>query len=141
METLLIAEDDDALLASLTYALSRYGYTVLDANHGGAAIRLASERDERIDLLLTDLHMPGMDGRDLAKRIRAIHPETRVLFMSGSSGTNSTPTDRPDDSDAFISKPFSVDDLATKIREVLEAPSSSLYPHSPASLLSTTIGS
>jgi signal transduction histidine kinase/ActR/RegA family two-component response regulator len=140
-ETVLIAEDDDALLASLTYALTRYGYTVLDANHGGAAMRLASEREERIDLLLTDLHMPGMDGRDLAKRIGAIHPETKVLFMSGSSGTKGTPIDRPNDSDAFIPKPFSVESLATKIREVLETPAGSPYPILPESSLSTTTDS
>ena len=141
IETVLIAEDDDALLASLTYALSRYGYKVLDANHGGAAIRLASEREDRIDLLLTDLHMPGMDGRDLARRIAAIHPETKVLFMSGSSGTKGRTTDRPEDSDAFIAKPFSVDSLATKIRAVLDAPASRACSSSPASLLNTTIGS
>ena len=133
METVLIAEDDDALLASLTYALSRYGYKVLDVNHGGAAIRIASEREARIDLLLTDVHMPGMDGRDLAKRVGTIHPETKVLFMSGSSGSNRPLTDFPDDTGNFISKPFSVDDLATKIREVLD--------NGPANttLLSTTL--
>ncbi len=118
-ETLLVAEDDDALLASLTHALTRFGYTVLDANHGGAAIRIAAQREQTIDLLLTDLHMPGMDGRDLAVRVSAIHPETKVLFMSGSFGGADALTDGLGADDIFIAKPFSADDLALKIREVL----------------------
>ena len=119
VETLLVAEDDDALLASLTHALTRHGYTVLDANHGGAAIRIAAQREQTIDLLLTDLHMPGMDGRDLAVRVSAIHPETKVLFMSGSFGGVGGQTDGLGEEDIFIAKPFSADDLALKIRDVL----------------------
>jgi CheY-like chemotaxis protein len=81
--TILLAEDDDAVRAIAREALERAGYTVLAAPDGPSALALADERLDPIDLLLTDVIMPGMNGRELAEALAARRPGLRVLYASG----------------------------------------------------------
>ena len=119
-ETVLLADDDVSLLASVRHNLERLGYIVLAASHGGEAVRVATEHKGPIHLLLTDLNMPGMDGTELARRIKGIRPEAQVLFMSGSSDVEPAVTEEVKQREAFLPKPFSLDDLSRSMREVLE---------------------
>jgi two-component system cell cycle sensor histidine kinase/response regulator CckA len=82
-ETVLVAEDDKTILIMIGKMLENLGYTVLTANSPADAIKIARGQTERIDLLLSDIIMPGMNGRDLAERVLAIHPQIKCLFMSG----------------------------------------------------------
>jgi two-component system, cell cycle sensor histidine kinase and response regulator CckA len=82
-ETVLLVEDEPGILEMTTRMLERLGYTVLAAGTPGEAIRLAQEHSGRIDLLMTDVVMPEMNGRDLAKNLLSIYPDIRRLFMSG----------------------------------------------------------
>ena len=84
-ETLLLVEDEAAVRASARRLLERHGYTVLEARHGADALRIVESGDRPIDLVLTDLVMPEMGGRELVERLRARHPALKVLFMSGYS--------------------------------------------------------
>jgi two-component system, cell cycle sensor histidine kinase and response regulator CckA len=119
-ETILLVEDEHALRASLERGLRRQGYTMLVASHGGEALRIAAEHKGSIDLVLTDLHMPGMDGRDLASRLGAVRPAIRAVFMSGSSSPQEPARDVEGLDRGFIPKPFAIDDLARLVREVLD---------------------
>ena len=82
-ETVLLVEDEDMVRKLASELLAESGYRVLEANGGEAAIHLGKEHTERIDLLITDVVMPKLSGKEVAEQLRAIHPETRVLFMSG----------------------------------------------------------
>ena len=121
-ETLLLVEDEDALRASLARVFFRQGYRVLEAGHGGEALRMIAG-EERIALVVTDLHMPGVGGRELSARIRALGRRMPVLFMSGSStadtGSDATPASEAG-RDRFIGKPFEIEKLLTTVREMLE---------------------
>ncbi len=118
-EVVLVVEDDDLLRASLRRALARRGYQVLEASHAGEALRVAAERDGPIDLVLSDFHMPGMDGRDLVVRLKEARPALKVLFMSGSSAGSESETGAGAGGHPFMAKPFTLDGLAAKVREVL----------------------
>ncbi|HEU4988403.1 MAG TPA: ATP-binding protein [Gemmatimonadaceae bacterium] len=120
-ETVLVVEDEDALRAMLVRALRARGFTVLEGAHGGEALRVALEHQGRIDAVLSDVHMPGMDGRTLVDRLRVERPGLRVLFMSGSSGDERGEPVATAHS-AFIAKPFAIDDLAIALRRVLDTP-------------------
>ena len=93
---------------------------MLQAGSGDEAITLALGYGERIDLLLTDVVMPGMNGRELAGRLARIHPETRVLFTSGYTDNAIVHHGVLDDGVSFLSKPYSPLALAKKVREVLD---------------------
>jgi len=116
-ETILIAEDEDMIRRLVRDVLTRNGYTVLDAPAGEPALELL-RRQERVDLLLTDVVMPGMSGPALAKAALAERPSLRVLFMSGYTNQPEDVFGAPDVN--FIGKPFSPHALVTKVREVLE---------------------
>ncbi len=118
-ETILLAEDDPLILKMTASMLERQGYAVLAANTPGEALRLAGERAGRIDLLMTDVVMPEMNGRDLSKRLLAAHPDLKLLFMSGYTADVIAHNGVLEDGLHFIQKPFSRQDLATKVREVL----------------------
>ena len=115
-ETILLVEDESALLRMAAKMLQKQGYTVLSANTTGEAIRLASERADGIHLLMTDVVMPGMNGGDLAKRLCSRHPQLKCLFMSGYAASIGT---LPEGTH-FIQKPFSIGCLAAKVREALD---------------------
>jgi two-component system cell cycle sensor histidine kinase/response regulator CckA len=118
-ETILLVEDDERLRGLIGSLLGTCGYSVLEATSGEEAVDIALARPSPIDLLLTDVVMPGMSGRVAWERIASFRPETRVLFMSGHSGDTLQRHGIPTTLGPFIQKPFSVDQLAAKIREVL----------------------
>jgi hypothetical protein len=115
-------EDDGKVREVVAVALREAGYVVLEADGGPAALAHLDARAARVDLLIVDLVMPGMSGRDLVQRWRAVYPETRTLFISGYTDTTAyRQGDLPTGSD-FIQKPFAPSALARKVREVLERP-------------------
>lgn len=122
-ETILLVEDEPAILEMARMMLERKGYLVLPAATPADAISIADTYVGRIDLLMTDVVMPEMNGRDLAKKIKAIFPEIKLLFMSGYSANVITQQGVLDDGVAFMQKPFLMNELTEKIREVLDDPS------------------
>jgi CheY-like chemotaxis protein len=118
-ETILVVEDEEALRRLAVDALSGQGYRVLEADGGQAGLDRARAHAGPIHLLLTDVVMPGMNGRELAERLRAQRPELRVLFMSGWAEEVIAHRGVLDQGVAFLAKPFSPVDLAARIRAVL----------------------
>ncbi len=119
-ETILLVEDDPPILLMTEIILTRMGYTVLTAKTPGEAIRLAREHAGRLHLLITDVVMPEMNGRDLARNLLALHPNLKAMFMSGYTADVIAHHGILDDGVHFIQKPFSRQDLSAKVREVLE---------------------
>jgi two-component system, cell cycle sensor histidine kinase and response regulator CckA len=117
--TILLVEDETALLILTRNMLKRFGYTVLEAANGAEACEVSARRNCRIDLLLTDVVMPGMNGRDLADRLANERPEMKVVYMSGYTGQGIGQGILPPGS-CFLAKPFSRENLAMKIREALQ---------------------
>ena len=118
-ETILLVEDE-AMIRNMTRTLlERLGYKVLVAATPSEAMNLAREHAGAIHLLLTDVVMPGMNGRELAKNLMPLCPDLKPLFMSGYTANVIAHHGVLDDGVQFIQKPFSVVDLAAKIREVL----------------------
>ncbi|HEY3283141.1 MAG TPA: ATP-binding protein [Armatimonadota bacterium] len=120
-ERLLIVEDDEAVRALLSHILGTSGYTVLVASQGTEALELFRAESEHIDLVITDVIMPGMNGRELAARLQEIRPATKVLFVSGYTNDAIAQHGVLDRGVAFLPKPFTTDALARKVREVLES--------------------
>ena len=118
-ETVFVVEDAEPLRGLICEALSVCGCTVLSARDAREALRIVNERKVVIDLLLTDVIMPGMSGPALAKQVRSLRPQTKILYMSGYSGEFQPDMLTPGVS--FIQKPFTVADLARKIRKMLAA--------------------
>jgi len=119
-ETILLVEDEPAILEMSTTMLQLLGHTVLVAGTPEEALRLAAMHQGEIDLLLTDVIMPEMNGCDLARRLSAGQPEMRVLFMSGYAVNILTHQGVLDAGVNFIEKPFSMQELAAKVRQTLE---------------------
>jgi two-component system, cell cycle sensor histidine kinase and response regulator CckA len=110
------------MILDMTMAmLERIGYTVLAAATPGEAICLAREHAGKIDLLITDVVMPEMNGRDLANNLLSIYPALKRLFMSGYTANVIAHHGVLDEGVHFIQKPFSKKDLAAKVRETLDA--------------------
>jgi CheY-like chemotaxis protein len=120
-KTILLVEDEPSILAMTASVLDSLGYAVRSAVSPADAIRLAREDSHPIHLLLTDIIIPGMNGRDLARTLCALRPGLRVLYMSGYPAEVIARNGVLDDSLAFIPKPFNRADLAAKLREVLGA--------------------
>ena len=121
-ETVLIVEDEEAIRRLMHDSLALYGYTVLEAVDGSEAIGICERRDQRIDLLITDVIMPLMNGPDLAKRIALIRPELRMLFVSGYTDRAVVHQGLVGRTTAFLQKPFMPEALARKVRDVLDQP-------------------
>ncbi|MBF0233136.1 MAG: PAS domain S-box protein [Desulfamplus sp.] len=119
-ETILLVEDEPAILRMTTMMLERTGYKVLAAGTPGEAIALARERAGEIHLLMTDVVMPEMNGRDLAKNLLSLYPNLKRLFMSGYTADVIAHHGVLDKGVQFIQKPFSMKQLGTKVREVLD---------------------
>ena len=123
-ETILLVEDEPAILKVTTMVLEGLGYTVLTANSAREAIRLASAHVGRIHLLLTDVVMPEMNGKDLARHLASLHPEVKLLFMSGYTSDVIARRGVLEEGVNFLQKPFSQETLGAKLREILDRSSS-----------------
>jgi PAS domain S-box-containing protein len=119
-ETVLVVEDVEAVRAVTRRMLERYGYRVLEAADGEAAIRLAANSTEHIHLLLTDVVMPNVSGRDLAEMFAKTFPDSKVLFMSGYTDDAIVRHGILQEGIAYLQKPFTPDSLASKVRRVLD---------------------
>ncbi len=119
-ETILVVEDEPAILALAVTVLENLNYTVLSASTPGEAIRMAAEYEGVIQVLMTDVVMPEMNGNDLARKLLSLYPHLRTLFMSGYTANAIAHRGVLDDGINFIQKPFSTRDIAIKIRKVLD---------------------
>ena len=117
-ETILVVEDEPAVRQLVAVALERAGYRVFEARDGEKALALFEANEPAIDLLLTDLRMPQMDGTELVRLLRARAPNLKVICVSGYPGTGADLSL----TEHFLAKPFSKTDLLNKVREVLDAP-------------------
>jgi len=121
-ETVFVVEDDEMVRALIRRMLETRGYTVLLAPHGDEALQLLERHPGRVDLLMTDVVMPGMSGRDLADRVAERRPGIKVLYLSGYTDDAIVRHGVLEPGIAFLQKPFSADALARKVREVLDSP-------------------
>jgi PAS domain S-box-containing protein len=119
-ETILLVEDHGALRKLSVIILETQGYKILEAGDGNEALRLCGERKEPIHLILTDVVMPEMSGRELTDRLKSQYPETKVLYMSGYTDNAIVHHGVLDKGVNFIQKPFTPESLARKVREVLD---------------------
>jgi PAS domain S-box-containing protein len=119
LETILLVEDEPMILEMTVVMLQRLGYTILPAATPGEALQLARRHANAIDLLMTDVVMPEMNGRDLAKSLQSLYPELKCLFMSGYTANVIAHHGVLDEGVNFLQKPFSQKDLAAKIRQTL----------------------
>jgi PAS domain S-box-containing protein len=120
-ETILVTEDDPDVRGFVMGALRDVNYQVIEAGDGATALAIIARSDERIDLLLTDVVMPGMNGDELAHRARRLMPNIKVLFMTGYSRNAFIHEGRLSPDIELIEKPFRSEDLAAKVRAVLDA--------------------
>jgi CheY-like chemotaxis protein len=118
-ETILLAEDSAAVRVAVRQILERFGYTVIEATNGKVALS-AAELHDHIDLLLTDVVMPEMSGRQLAEQFSAVRPGAKILFMSGYTDDAIIRHGVLRPGTAYIQKPFSAELLGRKIRETLD---------------------
>ncbi len=119
-ETILLVEDEDAVRTMISRVLQGSGYTVLEACQGKEAIEVCQKHRGLIHLMVTDVIMPQMSGRELAERLGAVRPEMKVLFMSGYPDNAIVHHGVLDAGTAFLQKPFTLSALENKVREVLE---------------------
>ncbi|MFN2358603.1 MAG: PAS domain S-box protein [Desulfotignum sp.] len=119
-ETILIVEDEATILEMLETMLESLNYTIFTAASPSRAMEMAHSHAGQIHLVITDVVMPEMNGRDLAEKLSALYPGINVLFMSGYTANVIAHQGVLDDGVAFIQKPFSMEDLAVKVREVLD---------------------
>ena len=129
--TVLLVEDEEMVRVLARRVLTESGYTVLEAAGGAEAVELAAEHPGPVDLLLTDVVMPGMSGRELADRLRPLRPEMRVLYTSGYTDDAIVRRGISASGTAFVAKPFTPDSLARKVREVLGPPGTAVQADDP----------
>ncbi|HMQ54874.1 MAG TPA: ATP-binding protein, partial [Anaerolineae bacterium] len=120
-ETVLLVEDDTQVRTLVRGALQKWGYHLLEAPNGDEALRLAQDHADYIHLLLTDVIMPGMNGFSLATRLTQLHPELKVLFMSGYTESTLIKYNGVTHNANLLNKPFSSTELAHKVRAVLDS--------------------
>ena len=120
-ETILVVEDQPEVRSVVQTALSRHGYRLLMATNGSEAVDIAMAHGDRIDLLITDVVMPGLSARDLAERFRHQHPAGHVLYMSGYTDDTVVQRGILEHSVEFIQKPFTPATLLRRVREVLNS--------------------
>ena len=119
-ETILLVEDQVAIREVTSIYLMSLGYNVLAAPDGEAALRIAETQQKRIDLVVTDIVMPNMGGRELATHINRLHPQAKVLFMSGYPDFSVRHTEGLSEHAEVLQKPFSLKSLASKARFLLD---------------------
>src|SRR5262249_40317724 len=118
-ETVLLVEDEDGVRALTRHTLQGCGYTVLEARDGAEAVRVAGQRQGRIALLLTDVVLPRMSGREVAEHLGSVQPGLKVLFLSGYTDDAVVRHGILEAEVAFLQKPFTPASLAAKVRAVL----------------------
>jgi PAS domain S-box-containing protein len=121
-ETILLVEDEGAVRTIVSKILQNKGYTVLEAHHGPEALEICQVHEGPIHLMVTDVVMPHMSGRELAERLTILRPELRVLFMSGYPDNAIVHHGVLGAGTAFLQKPFTLNALEGKVRELLDAP-------------------
>jgi PAS domain S-box-containing protein len=119
-ETVLVAEDEDGVRELLRKTLSEYGYTVLTARHGRDALLLAGERGDGIDLLVTDIVMPEMSGRELAETLLDSRPDLKILYISGYTDDEVLQRGVHGRDVGLLRKPFATEELARRVRTALD---------------------
>jgi len=120
VETILLVEDEKGVRAMIRHFLKQEGYTVLEASNSQEAFLHADQHKDAIHLLVTDLVMPGMNGRELAERMKSSRPDMKVLFVSGYTGEAIARFGVLDKGVNYLEKPFTAEGLASKIRGVLD---------------------
>ena len=118
-ETVLLVEDEESVRQLVRDTLEARGYRVLEAENGEAGLETAKQHQGTIDMIITDVVMPGMSGRELAKRVTEARPETKVLYLSGYTEEAIAHEGALDPGTAFLQKPFTLQLLSRKVREVL----------------------
>ena len=116
-QTILMVDDEDLLLTMGETVLSAYGYKVLTANSGSKALEIITNNDQPIDLVITDLVMPNMSGRELVEHVRRLSPSTKILSSSGYV----RPSEEQEET-SYLQKPFTSQDLLLKVKQALAAP-------------------
>jgi CheY-like chemotaxis protein len=119
-ETVLVAEDDGDVRSLVVQILKKQGYKVLEAANGGEAFMICEKHEGPIDLLVTDVVMPVMSGRELTDRLLLLHPKIKVLYMSGYTDETIVRHGVLEEGVNFFQKPFSMEALVLKVREVLD---------------------
>ena len=119
-ETILVVDDDPLMLHVIEEEISYHGFKPITASNGEEALKKAE--NEEVDLLVTDIMMPGMNGVDLAKKLTVMKPNTKVLFMSGYVCPSVAHQGTPGSEFSFIQKPFAPDTLVQKMKSVLSGP-------------------
>jgi len=119
-ETILVVEDEEEVRKLAVAILRKQGYRILEASHGGDAFLICEQGKEPVHLLLTDVVMPGLNGPELARRLMSFYPQMKVLFMSGYTDNAIFQQGVLDYGMFFLQKPFSVEGLVGKVREVLD---------------------
>jgi CheY-like chemotaxis protein len=127
-ERVLLVEDSPGVRSIAARLLTRHGYQVLEASQGEEALRLITEAGHRPHLLLTDVVMPGLSGREVAKRVRAVLPDVRILYMSGYPDSLVTAQGVLIDNVHFVSKPFTAASLLEAVRNALDTPPTPVGP-------------
>lgn len=136
-ETVLLVEDEEIVRSLVRQALGSYGYNVLEARNGEATLEISDQHANQIDILISDLVMPGMSGLDLTAALAPRRPMMKVLYMSAYTERAAMENQLLGPHMPFISKPFSPDRLAHKVREVLADPAARLE-HVASSVSATT---
>jgi CheY-like chemotaxis protein len=120
-ETILVVEDEEVVRALACRGLREHGYQVLEARHGGEALRHLADPTRRVDLIISDVVMPEISGRELGLQLARLEPELPVLYMSGYTGEDIIQRGLLDPGAPFQQKPFTPEGLARKVREMLDA--------------------
>ncbi|TLY36668.1 MAG: response regulator [Nitrospirae bacterium] len=121
-EMILLVDDDEIVRKFVLHVLQASGYAVIEASNGPEALRIANEHTGPINLLLTDIKMPKMNGRELAERLMPLRPGVKVLYISGHTDSATVNEMALQRGANFLQKPFTPDRLTTKVRKVLDSP-------------------